>query len=39
MKMIIEYEIVNSFEKPIDMMYICDIINRLDSIRVGPIIV
>ena len=38
MKMIIEYEIVNSFEKPIDMMYICDIISRLDSIRVGLII-
>lgn len=38
MKMIIEYEIVNSFEKPIDMMYICDITNRLDSVRVGPII-
>lgn len=38
MKMIIEYEIINSFEKPIYMMYICDIINRLDSVRVGPII-
>lgn len=38
MKMIIEYEIVNSFEKPIDMMYIYDIINRLDSVRVSPII-
>ena len=38
MKMIIEYEIVNSFEKPVDIMYICNIINRLDSIRVSSII-
>lgn len=38
MKMIIEYEIVNSFEKLINMIYICDIINRLDSVRVGSII-
>lgn len=38
MKMIVEYEVTNSFNNPIDMTYIYGIMNKVDSVRIGPVV-
>lgn len=38
MKMIVEYEVTNSFNNPIDMTYIYGIMNKVDSVQIGPVV-